>query len=391
MVNSGGAAETPRAITTIGTGQKSMGARKRLFPFNAEQTINILSEFGPLVTMFVVNAMYGIDAGTWALIITTGIAIGTMFYVFGRPPVFPLIASTVTVVFGALTLITGNPMWVQIKVTIFNAMFAGVLFGGLYGGERAGHHRSLWAVMGLSVVGLALPLGYYAYKGKLAALASGLAHGEFGATIERMPEIILVAAVVIGFVIGSNLLKRNFFKYVFEKTFHYTEQGWDTFTWSFAWFFVLTAVANELVRWGFPPPPPDVALQCGKSAHVAVDQCIQQLTPKTANGVAACKTHFAGHKARCLEPYSYDILGHKMDGVNIWILFKIALIMPASGIYAWILTRAMHKHRIPEGEVTASGSAAQTTETARGLDYAPAAGEAPAAMVKVRNVGGGPR
>ncbi len=43
--------------------------RKRLYPFNAEQTVNILSEFGPLVTMFVVNAMYGINAGTWALIL----------------------------------------------------------------------------------------------------------------------------------------------------------------------------------------------------------------------------------------------------------------------------------------------------------------------------------
>ena len=37
-----------------------MSALKRLMPFNAEQTVNILSEFGPLVTMFVVNAMYGI-------------------------------------------------------------------------------------------------------------------------------------------------------------------------------------------------------------------------------------------------------------------------------------------------------------------------------------------
>ena len=36
-------------------------ARKRFYPFNAEQTINILSEFGPLVTMFIVNAFCGIN------------------------------------------------------------------------------------------------------------------------------------------------------------------------------------------------------------------------------------------------------------------------------------------------------------------------------------------
>src|SRR6185295_2404894 len=144
-----------------------------------------------------------------------------------RLPIFPLIASTVTVVFGALTIITHDPMWVQIKVTIFNAMFAAFLFGGLY-------------------------------------------------------------------------FKRNFFKYVFEKTFHYSEEGWDKFTWNFAWFFVFTAFANEAVRLGF------------KDERV------------------------------------YDILGLQMDGVGIWIAFKVALIMPLSGLYAYYLTRLMQRYRIPE-------------------------------------------
>ncbi len=205
---------------------------RRVYPFNADQTVNIMSEFGPLVTMFVVNAAFGINAGTWALIASTVIAIGAMMYVFGRPPFFPLIASTVTIVFGALTLITGDPMWVQIKVTIFNAMFAGFLFLGLY-------------------------------------------------------------------------LKRNFFKYVFDKTFHYTDEGWNRFTWSFAWFFIFTAVMNEVVRQSF------------KDTQI------------------------------------YDVFGYQMNGVNIWILFKIAFIMPLSGIYAWFLTQLMQKHRIPEPEPAA--------------------------------------
>ncbi len=201
--------------------------KPRFFPFNAEQTINILSEFGPLVTMFVVNAMYGINAGTWALVITTVLAIGVMYYMFHRPPFFPLIASTVTIVFGSLTLITGDAMWVQIKVTIFNALFAAFLLGGLY-------------------------------------------------------------------------LKRNFFKYVFEKTFHYTDEGWNKFTWSFALFFLLTAVANEYVR----------------------------LTYK--------------------EDHLYNFFGHEMNGVNVWILFKIAIVLPVTGVYAWIMTRMLHKYRLPQ-------------------------------------------
>ncbi len=203
-----------------------MNLRKRLFPFNAEQTINILSEFGPLVTMFIVNAMYDINTGTWALIITTGMAIAVMFYMFRRPPVFPLIASTVTIVFGGLTLLTGNPMWVQIKVTIFNALFALFLIGGL-------------------------------------------------------------------------AIKRNFFKYVFDKTFHYTDEGWNKFTWSFALFFIFTAIANEFVRLTF--------------------------------------------KASQL----YDFLGYQLDGINVWILFKVAFILPITLLYAWLMTRNLQKYRLP--------------------------------------------
>ncbi len=45
---------------------------KRIYPFNAEQTVNIASEFGPLVALFVVNAITGsVEDGTWALIIRT--------------------------------------------------------------------------------------------------------------------------------------------------------------------------------------------------------------------------------------------------------------------------------------------------------------------------------
>lgn len=202
------------------------------YPFNAEQTVNILGEFGPLVAMFVVNAMSGIIAGTWALIIATGISVVAMLMVLGRLPMFPLIASGVTVAFGIMTLLTGDAMWIQIKVTIFNVMFAVFLFAGLWMGK-------------------------------------------------------------------------NFFKYIFEKTFHYTKEGWDRFTWSFAWFFVLTAVLNEVVRLGFD------------------------------------------------KNQIYSLLGFKMDGVNVWILFKVAFIMPLSGLYAWWLTRWMHRYRVDDDGATA--------------------------------------
>lgn len=240
-----------------------MTRKRRFFPFNAEQTVNILSEFGPLATMFIVNAIWDINTGTWALIVTTVLAIGVMFYMFRRPPVFPLIASTVTILFGALTILTGDPMWVQIKVTIFNAMFAAFLFIGLW-------------------------------------------------------------------------LDRNFFEYVFGRTFHYSKEGWNKFTRSFAWFFVLTAVLNEVVRLTFE------------------------------------------------DTHMYNVLGHQMSGVNIWIAFKLVLIMPLSGLYAWVLARWMAQHYMPppddaeaaglvlaESHSTAQRTAESAGQSAAGGDVGP--------------------
>ncbi len=114
--------------------------------------------------------------------------------------------------------------------------------------------------------------------------------------------MVAVSLKNAAFLFGGLWFNRNFFKHVFDKTFHYTQRGWDLFTWSFAWFFVATAVANEFVRVGFE------------------DEKI------------------------------YNVLGFEMNGVGIWIAFKVALVMPLSALYAWFLTRIMQRYRIPDGD-----------------------------------------
>ena len=207
------------------TGADSVTTKKGFYPFNAEQTVNILGEFGPLVMMFIVNAIYGVQIGTWALIIYKCAALIMTLVVLGRPPVFPFIAGAVTIGFGVMTLMTGDPMWVQIKVTIFNLLFAVVLW--------------------------------------------------------------------VGMAMG-----RNFFHFVFGKTFFYSPEGWRRFTHAFAWFFVFTAVANEAVRIGFQ----DVVIQ------------------------------------------AFD---RTFDGVQIWILFKLFVIMPLAGLFGWWQSKILLKYKLP--------------------------------------------
>lgn len=203
-----------------------MSWRRRHFPFNAEQSVNIVGEIGPLVAMFLVNGIYGIAAGTWALIITTIVSLAVSLWVLGRPPIMPFIAGAVSVTFGALTLITGDAMWVQIKVTLFNSLVAAMLLLGL----RTQH---------------------------------------------------------------------NFFRFVFGNTFHYTDEGWHQLTRNVALFFIGTAVVNEAVRLGF-------------------------------------------------NDFELFALNRLFTGIDIWILFKIFIVMPVTALFFWWQVRLMQRHRMPD-------------------------------------------
>jgi intracellular septation protein len=143
--------------------------------------------------------------------------------VLGRPPIMPFIGGSVSISFGALTLITGDPMWVQIKVTLFNALVAFLLWIGLR-------------------------------------------------------------------------TERNFFRFVFHKTFHFTEEGWHNLTRNAALFSLATAVANEEVRFGFA------------DAHIIA-------------------------------------LNRVFTGIDIWMLFKIFIVMPATVVLFWWQVRLLQKHR----------------------------------------------
>ena len=201
-------------------------ATKRWYPFNTEQTVNILGEIGPLVLFFIVNGIAGVMAGTWSLIISTVLSLILSMVMLGRPPIRPFIAGGVSIAFGFIALYTGDAMWVQIKVTVFNSLVALMLWIGLKTG-------------------------------------------------------------------------RNFFHFVFGKTFHYTPEGWSRLTRNVAWFFLFTAAINEAVRLGF-------------------------------NGV---------------EIWTSD---HVFTGIDIWVLFKLFIVMPLTALFFWWQVRVMQQYRLPE-------------------------------------------
>lgn len=216
----------------------SLKERRRFFPFNAEQTLNITSEIGPIFTMFIVNFIYGVEAGVWALIAATGLALVASMIVLKRPPIMPFVAGAVTITFGALTLYTGDATWVQIKVTIFNALVAGLLFVGL-------------------------------------------------------------------------VQKKYFFEFIFGKTFHYSAKGWASLTRNAALFFLITAIANEVVRLGF-----------------------------------------ASSNIECPKSWLWLLKKPMLSGLDIWMIFKLFIVMPLTGLFFVWQTRAMRPYQIPAPAVS---------------------------------------
>jgi intracellular septation protein len=207
---------------------------RKHYPFNAEQTINVTSEMGPLVTMFVVNFVFGVKAGVWSLIATTFMALAVSLIVLRRPPIMPFIAGAVTITFGGLTLATGDDFWVQFKVTIFNALVALMLWIGL-------------------------------------------------------------------------MQRKYFFEFVFGKTFRYTEDGWYQLTRNVAIFFLVTAVANEAVRVGFD----DIVWPCPES-------------------------------------WRWLVRKETIEGLDVWMMFKLFVVMPLTSLYLVWQVRLLQKYRLPE-------------------------------------------
>jgi hypothetical protein len=83
---------------------------------------------------------------------------------------------------------------------------------------------------------------------------------------------------------------------VFHKIFHFTEEGWHNLTRNAALFFLATAVANEAVRFGFA------------DAHIIA-------------------------------------LNRVFTGIDIWMLFKIFIVMPATVVFFWWQVQFLQKYR----------------------------------------------
>ena len=91
--------------------------------------LKFLTDFGPLLIFFTIYYKSGnnLTVAIPPLIISTIIAVIIMYVVEKKIPYVPLIGGVVITLFGGLTLYFDNPIFIYMKPTIVNIIFAGIL------------------------------------------------------------------------------------------------------------------------------------------------------------------------------------------------------------------------------------------------------------------------
>ena len=104
-----------------------MANKKQLNP-----TLKLVLDIGPLILFFAANAKFGIYSATGAFMVAVLIALAVSYALTKHIAVMPVVTAVVVLIFGGLTLILHDELFIKLKPTIIYLLFGGALFGGLY-------------------------------------------------------------------------------------------------------------------------------------------------------------------------------------------------------------------------------------------------------------------
>ena len=88
--------------------------------------LKFIADFGPLLIFFTIYYKSGnnLSAAIPPLIIATIVAVGLVYFIEKKIPYVPLIGGIIISLFGGLTLYFDNPVFLYMKPTIINIIFA---------------------------------------------------------------------------------------------------------------------------------------------------------------------------------------------------------------------------------------------------------------------------
>lgn len=95
------------------------------------QWLRLALEAGPLAVFFFTNGRYGIMVGTAAFMAATTVSVALSYALERRLPVMPLVGCFFVLLFGGLTLWLDDELFIKLKPTVVNLLFATALFVGM--------------------------------------------------------------------------------------------------------------------------------------------------------------------------------------------------------------------------------------------------------------------
>lgn len=109
------------------------------------QWLRMTLELGPLVLFFLLNAkghaIFGgaarenIFYATAGFMVATFLSLALSYWKYRRVPTMPLVTGVFVAVFGTLTLVLHDDLFIKLKPTLVNSLFAAALLGAAFSGR----------------------------------------------------------------------------------------------------------------------------------------------------------------------------------------------------------------------------------------------------------------
>jgi intracellular septation protein len=103
-----------------------MADKKQLNPI-----LKLVLDIGPLVLFFAANSKFGIFAATGSFMVAVLIALTVSYVMTRHIAIMPVVTAVIVLVFGGLTLVLHDELFIKLKPTIIYVLFGGTLLAGL--------------------------------------------------------------------------------------------------------------------------------------------------------------------------------------------------------------------------------------------------------------------
>jgi len=107
-----------------------MAEKKKINP-----VLKFVLDIGPLLLFFAANARFGIFTATGVFMAAALTAVAVTYSITRHLAIMPMVTAVIVLVFGTLTLVLHNDLFIKVKPTIIYVLFGGTLLGGLAFGK----------------------------------------------------------------------------------------------------------------------------------------------------------------------------------------------------------------------------------------------------------------